>query len=104
MFSWKDLLAELHTAGLEFRTVSFSDWLEKLRKSAAQGDQVRNPAVKLIEYFEKSYGAGQGFEDKGIMFETKAAQRDTAALRCPPKIIEDGYVRKFLAVWLRRWD
>jgi hypothetical protein len=78
---------------------------------------VRNPAVKLIEYFEKSYGAGAGAgaesprfgEDEngnsiGITFETTAAQRDSQALREPPKMIEDGYVRRFLARWLKRWE
>jgi hypothetical protein len=103
VFSWEDLLSELHAAGLEFTTVSFSDWLQKLRISAAHGDELRNPAVKLIDYFEKTYGA-EAFENKGITFETTAVQRDSAVLRYPPNIIKDGYVRKFLASWLQRWN
>lgn len=104
VFSWEDLLTELHAAGLDFSTVSFSDWLQKLQNSAAQGDEVRNPAVKLIEYFKKNYGAEEGLKNNGITFETKAAQRDSAALRSPPKIIDDGYVRKFLVTWSQRWS
>jgi hypothetical protein len=119
-FPWSDLLHELRSAGLEFHTVPFSDWLQKLRQSAEQGDNaVRNPAVKLIDYFEKSCGTGSGTgagaesqrfgkdENRnriGITFETTAAQRDSQALREPPKMIEDGYVRRFLARWLKRWE
>ena len=81
----------------------FGDWLEMLRKSAAEGDEVRNPAVKLVEYFEKSYGAGEGFEGNDVTFESTAAQRDSAALRSAPKMIDAGYVRMFLATWVQRW-
>ena len=75
-----------------------------LRKSAAQGDEMSNPAVKLIEYFEKSYGVREGFEGKDITFETTAAQRDSAALRSAPKMIDAGYVRMFLDTWLQQWS
>ena len=68
-----------------------------LRKSAAQGEEMRNPAVKLIEYSEKSYRVGEGFEGKDMTFETTAAQRDSAALRSARKMIDADYVRMFLA-------
>ncbi len=100
MFSWAELLAELHAAGLDFHTIPVADWLRRLEQSAARGDEVRNPAVKLLEFFDENLG---GSEDKGIAFETTAARRDSAALRSPPRIIEDGYVRMFLKAWLLRW-
>lgn len=75
-----------------------------LRESAAQGDEMRNPAVKLIEYFEKNYGVGEGFEGRDLTFDTTAAQRDSAALRSAPNMIDAGYVRMFLASWLQRWN
>lgn len=75
-----------------------------LQKSAAQGEEIHNPAVKLIEYFEKSYGVVEGFERKDITFETTAAQRDSAALRSAPKMIDPGHVRMVLASWLQRWN
>ena len=74
-----------------------------LRKSAAQGDEIRNPAVKLIEYFEKNYGGDENTRREGLTFETTAAQRVSAALRSAPKVVENGSVRKFLIVWLQRW-
>jgi hypothetical protein len=80
-----------------------------LRNSAADQDSEKhNPAVKLIGFFEDSYGrAGemeghQGYNGE-ITFGTEAVRRDTLVLRHPPKIIEDGYVRAFLERWLEIW-
>ena len=84
--------------------MSFNNWLQMLQKSAAQGEEIHNPAVKLIEYFEKSYGVVEGFEREDITFETTAAQRDSAALRSAPKMIDAGHVRMVLASWLQRWN
>ena len=103
VFSWEDLLDELHASGLEFTSVSVSNWLQMLRQSAAQGDELRNPAVKLIEYFEQNYGTDENFERRGLTFDSAAAQRDSAAMRSAPKVLENGFVRKFLIVWLQRW-
>lgn len=104
VFSWDDLLGELHASGLEFTSVSSADWLQMLKKSAAQDDGVRNPAVKLIEYFEKNYGGIEENSLRGhLTFESTAAQRDSTAMRSAPRVIENGFVRKFLIVWLQRW-
>ncbi|KAH8650872.1 hypothetical protein BGZ60DRAFT_462084 [Tricladium varicosporioides] len=103
-FQWSSLLTELSEAGLKFDTVPFIDWMEKLQESAAHGDELRNPAVKLIEFFEEEFGAQDSFEKGGLMFETSAAQRDAQVLREPPRIVEDGYIRKFLGAWLEKWE
>lgn len=77
-----------------------SDWLEKLRISSAQETEVdRNPAVKLIEYFESP----EGLENGEIIFDTTAAQRDSAALRSAPDIIKEGYLRSFWSLWMLKW-
>ncbi len=75
-----------------------------LQESALQGDELRNPAVKLIDYFDKSYEVGEEFEGKDIAFETTSAQRDSTALRSAPKLIDTGHVRMFLATWLQHWS
>lgn len=106
VFSWEDLLGELHAGGLEFTSVPFSDWLQMLQESAAQGDELRNPAVKLIGYFEMNYGdKPKKFEQRRgpLTFDSGAAQRDSAAMRSAPKVVESGLVRKFLIFWLQRW-
>ena len=96
-------MGELHASGLEFSSVPFSEWLQTLQHSATQGDEIRNPAVKLVEYFEKNYGGQEGSKRKGLTFECTAAQRDSAALRSAPRVLENGFVRKYLIVWLQRW-
>lgn len=75
-----------------------------LRKSAVRGDEACNQAVKLIGYFELNYGGVEdNFGRRGPTFESTAAQKDSAALRSAPNVDENGYVRKFLIVWLQRW-
>ena len=44
-----------------------------------------------------------GPESLGVTFDTAAVLRDSMVLRQPPKIIEDGYVQKFMSKWLERW-
>jgi len=80
--------------------VPFGDWLESLRTSAAQeADLGRNPAGKLVEYFEHSY------EDAGgIVFDSTAAQRMSSTLREAPDVMRDGYMRKFWTQWSLRWS
>lgn len=120
VFSWDDLLAELHTSGLEFTPVPFHDWLQMLQKSAERGDELRNPVVKLIDYIEQTYGDSDGNETttittnlkkrrrkgKGsgsLTFDSGPAQRDSVAIRSAPDVAKSGLVRKFLVVWLQRW-
>ncbi|KAL8722185.1 MAG: hypothetical protein Q9225_001281 [Loekoesia sp. 1 TL-2023] len=103
-FSWEDLLKELHASGLEFTTVTFPEWLQMLRDSAAKGDdESRNPAVKLVDYFGKTYRGEESSPGGDVTFDTVRAQRDSAALMSAPRLFEEGHVRKFLGQWLRRW-
>ena len=39
----------------------------------------------------------------GLRFDTTLAQRDCAVLRAPPRLLEDGYIKKFVATWLPGW-
>ncbi|KAL8403244.1 hypothetical protein RB594_008490 [Gaeumannomyces avenae] len=112
-FPWSELLAELKAAGLDFEVVPRRIWLERLRESAVRGgEEERNPAVKLIEYYDKEFGGSLGAAGKeektaqavgGGVFETRAGARDAAVLRRPPRIIKDGYVRRFVSRWLESW-
>ena len=56
IFSWDDLLDEIYASGYEVASVFFANWLQMLKKSAMRGDEARNPAVKLIGYFEPNSG------------------------------------------------
>ena len=137
-FAWEDILQELKEAGLDFGAVPTSDWLAMLRKSAGSGDVEKNPAVKLLDFYEREHGfersqntggAPNGLSNgintgrvngrpvsirrksvtsvqerpRGLRFDTSMAQRDCAVLRAPPKLLEDGYIKKFVAAWLSKW-
>ncbi|KAK3300370.1 putative NRPS-like enzyme [Chaetomium fimeti] len=116
-FGWSDLLRVLRSApGIPpFAEVSPALWLAKLRASAALGQEERNPAVKLLDYYEEQYGAEEVHVANGVggvraasrksavVFDTTAAQRDCPVLRNPPKVLEDGYIEKFLKHWLENW-
>lgn len=102
-FSWTDsLLPELHQSGLDFSTVPVAEWLQKLRDYENNGgDTERNPAVKLIDHFERMSG---GEKTGDIRFETRIAQEHSLALRETPRLVEDGYIRKFVKAWLAKWE
>ncbi len=103
-FLWKDLLRKLRSVcGIPpFAEVSPALWLAKLRASMALGQEEQNPAVKLLGYYEQQY---QGdWKPSAVLFNTTASQRDCPVLRNPPKMLEGGYVDKFLEHWMERWQ
>lgn len=102
-FPWTDsLLPELQRSGLEFSTVPVAEWLQKLRDYEKNGgDPGRNPAVKLIDHFEGMYGKEK---TQDIKFQIKTAEKHSATLRDSPRLLEEGYIRKFVKVWLDKWE
>jgi hypothetical protein len=104
VFSWGDVLAELKKTSLDFEVVTLSRWLQKLQESAARGDEMRNPAVKLVDYYKHHYLSDRNDAKEGtVMFQTRAAVRDTEVMQSPPDLIVGGHIRKFVARWMQRW-
>ncbi len=103
-FHWsKDLLPELTRLGFEFDTVSPLAWLGRLR--AYGGDVETNPAVKLLEHFEKHFADGQ-IEENGkaaITFELETALKNSESLRTAPDLLLNGYIQKFVTAWSSKW-
>ena len=102
------LLPALRAAGLDFATVPVSVWLQQLKEAAAthkgDADVKRNPALKLVDYFERTYsGTGDMTQKSGLEFDTRKTQQHSD-LGAAPKIIEDGYVEKFFSRWMSRWE
>ena len=106
-FHWtKDLLPELARLGLQFETIPPLVWLEKLREY--KGDVEANPAVKLLDHFEKMYAMGGSVQgeskNKGsVNFELEKAQRDSESLRTAPKLVQGRYIEKYMAAWIGKW-
>lgn len=114
-FSWtKDLLPALSRAGISFRPVSLATWIHQLRNlsltetgdatnSAAAADPDRNPAIKLVDFIEKSFQTEDSARESEIKFESKETQRVAPALRQAPMVIESGLLAKMVKAWLQRW-
>lgn len=102
-FSWtRSLLPDLRRSGLDFSRVPVAEWLQKLRDYGKNGgNSERNPAVKLIDHFEKMYGKEKTGD---IRFAIETAEKHSPTLRGAPRLIEDGYVKKFVKAWLEKWE
>ncbi|KAL5341091.1 hypothetical protein BJX70DRAFT_386919 [Aspergillus crustosus] len=93
MFPWSSLLDTLRQQSWRFETVPFADWLKKLRESEARGEEVVNPAVKLVGHYEAMYGSEEPSTPK--FFITDKAERDSMTLRNGRlRIIEDGILAR----------
>ncbi|KAF3404524.1 Iterative polyketide synthase afoE [Talaromyces pinophilus] len=66
LFSWAELLEELRAAGLEFETIPYGEWMERLRESASTGNEERNPAVKILDHFEQRYVLSDHASHNGV--------------------------------------
>ncbi|KAL4946430.1 hypothetical protein BDV06DRAFT_182532 [Aspergillus oleicola] len=100
-FHWSAMLKTLRQHGFEFETIRFDDWLKKLRESESRGEEVVNPAVKLIEHYETIYGSEAPTPK---IFRTDKAERDSATLRNGRlRIVEDAILARYAADWRKRW-
>ncbi|KAL4757625.1 uncharacterized protein BDW70DRAFT_171160 [Aspergillus foveolatus] len=91
-FTWSAMLNALRQHGYEFQTVPFDDWLEKLRQSEGRGEELQNPAVKLVDHYKAMYG---GNAPKPKIFRTDKAERDSETLRNGRlRIIQDGILAR----------
>lgn len=145
-FRWnEDLLPALKVWGLKFETVSFEEWIARLRSLASTpqttattandnkgenrngkvaqngqskpavsdaADPAKNPALKLVDFFEESYGGrsqNQGAqrvegEEKGsVVFATDEAEKASPSLRNAPDVIGSGLLGKMMGVWMEKW-
>jgi thioester reductase-like protein len=103
-FSWSTLLQSLTLSGLQFKTVVFDKWLHMLRESEARGEELVNPAVKLIGHYEAMYGGSSGSRLGPKVFSTDKAERDSVTLRNGRlRIVEDGILDCYARDWRFRW-
>lgn len=121
-FSWNhDLLPRLKTAGLIFERISFAAWIGRLRDVVDRKDKggayhpalLHHPYLKLVDFWSrdllaaekeaKREGGGGGGRGGEKTFETTKARDDSVSLRNCPKIIEGGFIEKFLGEWLEKW-
>jgi nucleoside-diphosphate-sugar epimerase len=93
VFSWKDeLLPILQRAGLEFDTVPWQEWLEKLGSSVE--DVSVNPSRKLLGFWLK-----QTQREGRLTFDTTAAEADSLALRGAMRAVDGGFIEQIIEAW-----
>lgn len=103
-FTWQALLESLERGGFDFETLSFEDWLGKLRDSEARFEEQSNPAIKLIYHYQSMYGEKAVESQRQKTFITDRTERDSVTLRSGPLcMIEDGVLERYIHDWLARW-
>jgi len=109
VFHWtRDLIPALRGSGLTFDVVTPMTWFEKLVKYSETTDPEtamdRNPAVKLIDYFEKLVqDQSRNSQSDQIDFDIDEAQNCSSSLRNAPDVLIDGVVEKCVRKWLEDW-
>lgn len=104
-FSWSSLLKILRDTGFQFETVTVEDWLARLRDSETRGEELVNPAVKLIHHYERMYGNDSvAAHNRQKRFATTKVESNSATLRNGRfRLVEDGILRCYAEDWLKRW-
>ncbi|KAF3916714.1 hypothetical protein ABW20_dc0106499 [Dactylellina cionopaga] len=93
VFSWEnDLLPALKRAGLDFDTVPWQEWLERLESSTE--DASVNPSRKLLGFWLK-----QKWREGGLTFCTAAAEAASLALREAFRVVDGGFIEQIVEAW-----
>ncbi|KAK5125717.1 hypothetical protein LTR85_011991 [Meristemomyces frigidus] len=113
VFSWRqDLLPALERTKLPaFDVVKPAEWLERLKRS--EQDPLKNPSIKLIDFWQRKYGAATTMGDEnqmqheldapGLHFETSRTQQDCASVAAAVDPVSDGLIKRYVEVWLSKW-
>lgn len=101
LFSWTDeLLPALRAAGLDFQTVSQREWVDLLRGSDA--DPVKNPTVKLLDFFTEKYDNDDPGR-AGLVYETAKTEAASGTVKHGFDVVRSGLVDKMVAWWKTQW-
>ena len=75
----KEMLPALSAAGLKFEVLPTDQWMEKLRTSSK--DPIKNPPIKLLDWFESKYGHRGTSTNKGILeYSTQETRKKSETL------------------------
>jgi thioester reductase-like protein len=102
-FSWREeFLPALKSAGLEFETVPWEDWVRRLASS--ETDVEKNPSRKLLGFWERrAQEKSSGKKGSEVHFETKRAEAASGALRRADRVVDGDMVEKLLKNWRQIW-
>lgn len=103
-FHWtREMLVALANSGLKFETLPTSEWMERLRQS--DRDPLKNPPIKLLDWFEGKYGVkAASSAEKGVLeYLTDRTKEDSATLRSVPDVTDVAYVKKVVGQLEKSW-
>lgn len=64
----------------------------------------KNPAIKLVDFFETMFAEKKDDASDEIVFEIGKAEKKSPALRNAPGVVESGLVGKMVAKWMEKWE
>ena len=100
-FSWtSDLLPALKAAGLDFEIVPQKVWIDRLR--AGEQDPMKNPTVKLIDFFASKYDNNKPGR-KGLVFKTDITATKSKVIRDGYQVVRSGLINKCVEQWRKVW-
>ena len=102
-FHWtRDMLPALAAAGLEFESLPTDQWMERLRNS--DRDPMKNPPIKLFDWFESKYGGAASTKPKGpLEYVTEETSNDSESLAQIPDVTESAYMGMVIDRLKKRW-
>jgi thioester reductase-like protein len=111
-FNWaRDLLPTLQQCQKlrNFDVVSPAEWLKKLATS--EQDPVKNPSVKLLDFWQKKYGGSIGGDavfgvdddPPSLAFETQRTIEHCPRLGQVQQPVEAGLIPRYVTEWAKEW-
>jgi hypothetical protein len=103
-FHWThEMLPALASAGLEFETLPTDRWMDRLRNS--DRDPVKNPPIKLLNWFESKYGSKEGAaKTEVLVYSTDETIRASPTLDAVPDVLNKEYVSRFVDRLRGHWE
>lgn len=100
-FRWtEDLLPALQQAGLKFEILPKRQWVQRLRES--EQDPVKNPAIKLIDFFSDKYDNDK-LGRSGLSFAMDKTEASSPSLHGGVDLIGSGLIKKYVDAWAPLW-
>lgn len=103
-FHWtREMIPALTKAGLEFELLPTSQWMDRLRQS--DKDPVKNPPIKLLDWFEGKYGAtGSPERTETLEYLTTETLKASPTLGALPKVTDEKFVGRMIDRLREHWS
>lgn len=103
-FHWTgEMIPALAKAGLQFELLPTSQWMDRLRQS--EKDPVKNPPIKLLNWFEGKYGSPESSaKTETLEYLTSETLKASPTLGALPKITDEKFVKCMIDRFREEWN